>query len=125
MNGNWPIQRRPPSVNAYELSKLLVDEYSAKILIYSRDKPRTVQDMCRRLDIPVTLGYRRVNTLLSEGLLACEGRVLTQKGKWTRTYMSQIRRAQIFFDDGKVRLKFELRTGQVKWSEDWIASAAV
>ncbi len=112
-------------MNAYELSKLLVDEYSAKILIYSRDRPRTVQDMCQRLDIPVTLGYRRVNTLLSEGLLECEGKVLTQKGKWTRTYLSQVRRAQIFFDDGKVRLKFELRTGQVKWSEDWIASAAV
>ena len=112
-------------MNAYELSKLLIDEYSAKILTYARDRPRTVQDMCARLGIPLTLGYRRVNTLLSEGLLICEGKTLTQRGKWTKLYVSQVRRAQIFFDEGKVRLKFELRTGQVIWSEDWVASAAV
>jgi len=112
-------------MNAYELSKLLIDEYSAKILTYAKDRPRTVQDMCRRLEIPVTLGYRRVNTLLSEGLLSCEGRVLTQKGKWTKLYLSQVKRAQIFFDDGKMRLKFELKTGQVRWTEDWVASANV
>jgi len=119
------MQEAPLSMNAYELSKLLIDEYSAKILTYARDKPRSVQDMCQRLDIPVTLGYRRVNTLLNEGLLSCEGRALTQRGKWTKLYVSQVRRAQIFFDDGKVRLKFEFKTGQVRWSDDWEAAPAV
>lgn len=110
-------------MNAFELSRLLIDEYSAKILTYARDRPRSVQEMCARLDIPVTQGYRRVNTLLNEGLMSCEGRVLTQAGKWTRLYVSQVKRVHIVFDDGRVRMKFELKNGQVKWSEDWIACA--
>jgi hypothetical protein len=112
-------------LNAYDLSKLLIDEYSAKILTYARDRPRSVQQMCDQLGIPMTLGYRRVNSLLAEGLLTCEGRVLTQSGKWSKLYVSQVRKAYIYFEDGKVKLKCELRTGQVKWSEDWTASAAV
>ena len=105
-------------MNAFELSRLLIDEYSTKILTCAKDRPRTVQEICERMDIPLTQGYRRVNTLVSQGLLSCEGRHLTRKGKWTRLYMSQIRRAQILFDEGRVRLKFELKTGKVVWSDD-------
>ena len=112
-------------MNAYELSKLLIDEYSTKILTFASDRPRTVQEICKKMDIPVTQGYRRVNSLLAEGLLSCEGKILTQRGKWTKLYLSQVRRAQIIFDEGKVRLKFELKTGQVMWSDDWEATAAV
>jgi len=112
-------------VNAYELSKLLIDEYSAKILTYAKNRPRSVQDMCRQLNIPTTLGYRRVNILVSQGLLSCEGKALTRAGKWTRLYLSQVRRAFIFFDGGRVRLRCELNTGQIKSSEDWVASASV
>lgn len=112
-------------MNAFELSKLLIDEYSTKILTYTSERPRSVQDMCKSLDIPITQGYRRVNTLVAEGLLSCEGRILTQKGKWTKLYMSQVRKAQILFDHGTVRLKFELKTGQVIWHDDWEASPAV
>ena len=118
-------RRLSTMMNAYELSKLLIDEYSTKILTYASDRPRTVQEMCEKMGIPVTQGYRRVNSLVAEGLLSCEGKVLTQRGKWTKLYMSQVRRAQIIFDDGKVRLKFELKTGQVLWSDDWEATAAV
>lgn len=118
-------RRKSTMMNAYELSKLLIDEYSTKILTYASDRPRTVQEMCEKMGIPVTQGYRRVNSLVAEGLLSCEGKVLTQRGKWTKLYVSQVRRAQIIFDDGKVRLKFELKTGQVLWSDDWEATPAV
>jgi predicted transcriptional regulator len=111
-------------VNAFDLSRLLIDKYSAKILTFAKDRPKSVQEMCDKLGIPMTLGYRRVNTLLSEGLLSCEGRTLSQGGKWTRLYMSQVKRAYIFFDDGRVRLKFELISGQTRWSEDWVTPAA-
>jgi hypothetical protein len=112
-------------LNAYELSRLLIDEYSTKILTYARDRPRSVQQMCHQLDIPMTLGYRRVNTLLSEGLITCEGKALTQRGKWERLYVSQVKRAFIYFDDCKVRLKFELKYGQTRWSEDYMPSVAI
>jgi len=114
----------PSPVNAFDLSRLLTDEYSAKILTFAKDRPKSVQEMCEKLDIPMTLGYRRVNTLLSEGLLSCEGRILSQGGKWTRLYLSRIKRVFIFFDDGRVRLKFELISGQTRWSEDWVAPAS-
>jgi hypothetical protein len=111
-------------LNACELSRLLIDEYSAKILTYAKNRPRSVQDMCQQLNIPTTLGYRRVNILVSMGLLSCEGKALTRAGKWTRLYLSQVRRAFIFFDGGRVRLKCELNTGQIKSSDDWAASSS-
>lgn len=107
------------NLDALQMSKLIIDEYSAKILSYAKDKPRSVLEMCDVLGIPMTLGYRRVNALTELGLMGCQGRVLTRNGKWMKIYLSKVKRALIFFEDGKIRMKFELKTGEEKWTEDW------
>lgn len=107
------------SLNALQMSKLIIDEYSVKILSYAKDKPRSVLEMCDVLGIPMTLGYRRVNILTELGLMVCHGRVLTQNGKWMKIYISRVNRAFIYFENGKLRMKVELKTGEERWTEDW------
>ena len=106
-------------LNALQMSKLIVDEYSAKILSYAKDKPRSVLEMCEVLGIPMTLGYRRVNALTQLGLMNCQGRILTQNGKWMKIYMSKVNKVFIYFENGKLRMKLELKTGEERWTEDW------
>lgn len=105
--------------NALQMSKLIIDEYSAKILSYAKNKPRSVLEMCQVLGIPMTLGYRRVNILTQLGLMDCQGRVLTRNGKWMKIYISRVNKAVIFFENGKLSMKFELKTGEERWTEDW------
>ena len=108
------------NLDALQMSKLIVDEYSAKILSYAKDKPRSVLEMCEVLQIPMTLGYRRVNALTQLGLMTCHGRILTQNGKWMRIYMSKVNRVFIYFENGKLRMKLELKTGEERWTDDWL-----
>lgn len=107
------------NLDALQMSKLIIDEYSAKILSYAKDKPRSVLEMCEVLGIPMTLGYRRVNILTQLGLMVCQGRVLTRNGKWMKIYLSRVNRAYIFFEKGKLRMKFEMKTGEERWTDDW------
>lgn len=108
------------NLDALEMSRLLIDEYSVKILSYARDKPKSVLEMCEALSIPMTLGYRRVNILTKLGLMGCQGKVLTRSGKWMKIYLSKVKGAFIFFENGKLRMKFELKNGEEKWTEDWL-----
>jgi len=113
------IEESDNSMNALQMSKLIIDEYSAKILSYAKDKPRSVLEMCEVLGIPMTLGYRRVNILTKLGLMVCHGRILTRNGKWMRLYLSRVNRAFIIFEKGVLKMKFELKTGEERWTEDW------
>lgn len=103
------------------MSRLLTDPYVARILTFASEKPRSVQEMCKSLGIPVTQGYKRVHALEAHGLLSCYGKVLSRRGRWTRLYISKVSRAYIFLDEGRVRVKFEFNSGEVRWAEDWVA----
>ena len=101
-------------MNAIDASKILADEYSAKILVATYKKPKGALELSRRFGIPIAACYRRIHLLEKFGLLMCVDKVLTQKGKRIKMYLSQLKNAYIFFEKGKLRVRFELKTGTVE-----------
>jgi len=77
------------------------------------------------LNIPLTQGYKRVHALEAYGLISCHDRVLSRRGRWTKLYLSRLSKAYIFLDEGRVRVKCEFSSGEVKWADDWVASPKV
>ena len=105
-----------------EASRLVTDEYSAKILVATFKRPRSAIDLSREYGIPIAACYRRIHALEKAGLVRCTERALTQKGKRISMYMSQLKNAYIFFENGRLRVRFQLATGVTRdFGGDWKA----
>jgi ribosomal protein S25 len=103
-----------------EASQLLTDEYSAKILLATYKRKISAQEISQRYGIPIAACYRKIRILEEVGLIECVERILTQKGKRKNLYTSCLRNAYIFFENGKLRARFQLATGQVRdFGGDW------
>ncbi|MBI5000544.1 MAG: winged helix-turn-helix transcriptional regulator [Euryarchaeota archaeon] len=98
-------------MNQIEATRILSDEYSAKILIATYLRPKNAIELSQRLGIPMAACYRRIRTLERAGLLQCVGRSLTQKGKRISNYVSQLKDAQITLENGQLRVRFGLKSG--------------
>ncbi len=102
------------------VSQLLTDEYSVKILVATVRQPRSAQDIAMKFGIPIAACYRRIKDLESAGLLVCQERRLSQQGKRVSFYISMLKNAYVFFEDGHLRVKFQLKTGGAdRFGSDW------
>ncbi len=102
------------------VSQLLTDEYSVKILVATVRQPRSAQDIAIKFGIPIAACYRRIKDLESAGLLVCQERRLSQQGKRVSFYISMLKNAYVFFEDGHLRVKFQLKTGGAdRFGTDW------
>jgi predicted transcriptional regulator len=98
-------------MHALETSRLLTEEYSAKILLATMGKPRSAFELSDNLSIPIAACYRKINILETAGLLFCSERRLTQAGKRVSMYKSRVKNAQIIFERNKIRAKLEMIDG--------------
>ena len=107
-------------MNPLQASQLLTDEYSAKILLATYKRRISAQEISQRYGIPIAACYRKIRTLEEAGLIQCVDRILTQKGKRKNLYTSCLKNAYIFFENGRLRARFQLATGAVKdFGGDW------
>ena len=91
-----------------------MDTYAAKILVACARKPKHALELSKRLDIPIAACYRRIHVLERAGLVRPVSRALTQQGKRIVLYRSMLKNAYIFFEGGKLRVRFQMVTGQVQ-----------
>lgn len=100
--------------------RLIMDTYAAKILVACARKPKHALELSKRLDIPIAACYRRIHVLERAGLVRPVSRALTQQGKRIVLYQSMLKNAYIFFEGGKLRVRFQMVTGQVQdFGGDW------
>ncbi len=100
-------------MDAIEASKIIADEYAAKILAATYTIPKSAIRLSYDLGIPIAACYRRIRMLEKANLIRCEERVLTQKGKRMSVYVSVLKNAFIFLENGKLRVRFEMKSGCV------------
>ena len=61
--------------------KALSDEYSRTIMNYTIEQPKSVIDMVRDCNVPMTTAYRRVHELEENKILKVTGSIITDDGK--------------------------------------------
>ncbi|HEV2193500.1 MAG TPA: transcriptional regulator [Nitrosopumilaceae archaeon] len=85
-NPNW-IAIEDPS-----LAKLILesfgDEDKKNILNTVLDEPRIISEILETAKMPQTSGYRKINSLIDNGLLIVQGHVTTNDGKKVNKYKS-------------------------------------
>ena len=101
-------------MDALTASNVMNDEYAARILVWSIEKPRTAAEMSESLGIPISACYNRIRMLEGLGLLKCVEMRLSPSGKRIAVYQSLLRKASIYLERGEVRVKLELSDGKVE-----------
>ena len=91
-----------------------------KILVATVRVPRSAQEISRKFGIPIAACYRRIRDLQNVGLLELKEKRLSQEGKRVSFYLSSVKNAYVFFEGGRLRVKFELKTGGAdQYGDDW------
>lgn len=79
-------------ITEHSLTKLILDTIGDKdkknIMTAVFDNPFIIQDILNSCNIPQTSGYRKINSLIKNGLLVKQGHTTTHDGKKVDKYKS-------------------------------------
>jgi hypothetical protein len=102
------------------VSQLLTDQYAVKILVATVRAPRCAQDIAKQNGIPIAACYRRIKDLERFGLVKCTEKRLSQQGKRVCYYVSMVKTAHVFYEEGKLKVKLEMKDASLKTrNDDW------
>ena len=97
----------PPEHRNKEVSRLLADDYSQKILTSTYAVPMSAQRLSRICQITIAACYRRIHELEQAGLIAVDREKEVYKGRKVRLYRCKLRSATIKFLNGKFVVRYD------------------
>ena len=83
----------------------IADEYSRKILVSTIPSPKSVEDISRENDIPLSTCYRRVHELLDSQLILVDRIIITDEGKKYELLRAAYRAVTVRFEDGATKVE--------------------
>ena len=102
-----------PDQRMREVSQLLADDYSQKILVNTYSSPMSAQRLSRICQIPIAACYRRIHELEQAGLLAVDREKEVYKGRKVRLYRCKLRSATIRFTNGRFAVRYDCTPDEV------------
>lgn len=91
-------------MDAFDLFRLVLDEYSSRIIQLTSPHPMNAIQLSDALGIPIAACYRRIRTLKEAGVLKEEGKAVSIGGKLVATYRSSLEKAEVVLTDGRLRI---------------------
>jgi len=86
----------------------VMDEYSARILMGTFERPVSALELSRRFGIPIAACYRRIKELEGLGLVYCEQELPSRNGKGLQLFRSRLKSVRISLEDGNLRARVEV-----------------
>lgn len=83
----------------------LADEYSRKILLSAIPVAKSVEDISKENEIPLSTCYRRVHELLDAQVILVERIIVTPDGKKYEMVRSAYRAINVAFDGGLMKVE--------------------
>lgn len=77
--------------------KALSDEYSRTIMNFTIEEPKSVLDIIKECNIPMTTAYRRVHELEENKILKVTGSIITDDGKKYFLYQNRLKSIYVIF----------------------------
>ena len=95
-----------PSISQ-SILKAYSDDETSKILNASIGESWTILEMLEKLQIPQTSGYRKVNSLIEDGLLIKDGHEISASGRRTDKYKALFDNVEIDIKNNKVTVNIQ------------------
>ena len=96
-------ENKNPSV----LLKELFDGFSYKIVMSTIEDSKTVFEICKENDLPISSTYKKIKKLKDLGLLFIDRIVINEKGKKVVFYKSKIQSVELMLNKKQVVLQFK------------------
>ena len=93
--------------NASILLKELFDGFSYKIVMSTIEDSKTVFEICKENDLPISSTYKKIKKLTDLGLLFIDRIVINEKGKKVVFYKSKIQSVELILNKNQVLLQFK------------------
>jgi predicted methyltransferase len=93
--------------NASILLKELFDGFSYKIVMSTIEDSKTVFEICKENDMPISSTYKKIKKLKDLGLLFIDRIVINEKGKKVVFYKSKIQSVELILNEKQVLLQFK------------------
>lgn len=97
-----------------EISRLLADRHSARIILATTINPRSAFDLSENLGIPIAVCFRKIKLLEDAGFIICAERRFTKDGKRISLFKSTFRNEPIAFERNTVQAKIEMFDGSMQ-----------
>lgn len=91
-------------MDSFDLFRMMLDEYSSKIITLTEERPMNAIELSQALGIPIAACYRRIRALKSAGMLREENKSLSIGGKSVANYRSTVESAEVMLQDGRLRV---------------------
>jgi len=78
------------------------------------DKCHIVSDILKNCKIPQTSGYRKINSLIKDGLLTPNGHSVTTDGKKVAKYETLFRNINIEIEKNSVKVKVQMKKNTIE-----------
>src|SRR2546427_11629533 len=92
-------------MEALRLTQTIMDEYSARILLGTFDRPASAIELGRRFGIPIAACYRRLQELDGLGLVYRERAEPSRDGRGLQLYRARPRSVQIAIPGAQLRTR--------------------
>ncbi len=96
-----------PDQRTRDVSRLLADDYSQKILVNTFSSPMSAQRLSKTCQIPIAACYRRIHELEDCGLLTVDREKEVYKGRKVRLYRCRLKTATLRFNNGKFAIRYD------------------
>ena len=93
--------------NASIMLKELFDGFSYKIVMSTIEDSKTVFEICKDNDLPISSTYKKIKKLKDLGLLFIDRIVINEKGKKIVFYKSKIQSVELILNKKQVLLQFK------------------
>jgi len=90
------------------------DEDKKKIISVLMNESHIVSEVLEICNLPQTSGYRKINGMISDGLLTVDGYITTTDGKKVNKYISIFENIKIDIVKNNITVKVKIKTDSVK-----------
>jgi len=97
--------------NMIDATKILEDGTAERILLNAYKKPKTAKQISDNTGIPLVNVYKKIRELEKMGLIEKERSIITKSGRQKAIYRSKLEDAYVFFDNGRLKVRFEVAAG--------------
>ena len=106
------------TIRDQELAKIFLESFGdpdkKAILNSVLDKSHIVSDILKNCKIPQTSGYRKINSLIKDGLLSPNGHSVTTDGKKVVKYETLFRNINIEIEKNSVKVKVQMKKNTIE-----------
>lgn len=96
-----------------ELSKTFLESFAdtdkKSVLVSVMDEPMIIADILEKCKIPQTSGYRKINTLINDGLLISNGYELSRDGKKIKKYETVFTNIKMDVVKNSIMVKIQMK----------------